>query len=98
MTALEFVASIAIYWGITSVVNFALARRSQADAWAEAHPNVAGALKLLRGIGLDPWLILQALSLWAKKRLPSVVRNGSLRPPPPPRNDVPIFVPEKDPP
>lgn len=83
MSTLEFVLAVAIYGGITSVLNALLARRSQIDTWAEANPKRAAALKLLRGIGLDPWMIVQALALWFKGRLPHAVRNGSVRPPPP---------------
>jgi len=82
MNLLEFLLAFGIYGGITSALNFALAHKSQLDSWAEAHPTRAGALKLLRAVGLDPWLIHQAFSLWAKRRLPTAVRNASLAPAP----------------
>jgi hypothetical protein len=46
-------------------------RRSQIDAWASAHPRVAGVMKLMRGLGLDPYLLIQGLSLLIRKRLPN---------------------------
>lgn len=62
-----FVASlIALY----IVLQFAYGRRSQIDAWCEKRPRVAGVLKILRGLGVDPWLIIQGLTLLAKGRLP----------------------------
>lgn len=81
MSAVELLLAFGLYGGITAVLNALFARRSQLDTWAEAHPQRAGALKLLRAIGLDPWLIAQALSLWANKRLPEAVRQASIGPP-----------------
>lgn len=54
--------------GLLSLV---LAKRSQFDAWANAHPRVAGGMKLLRGLGIDPFLLLQGLSLLIRGRLPA---------------------------
>lgn len=53
------------------LVSLALANRSQIDAWAEKHPRVAGALKLVRALGFDPWLLVQGLSLLIRKKLPA---------------------------
>jgi hypothetical protein len=67
---------ISSHWLIAYVVgafavSLLLARRSQVDAWCEANPRVAGLLKILRGIGLDPWLPIQGLSLLIFGKLPS---------------------------
>jgi hypothetical protein len=55
---------------LAGLLSFLVAHRSQVDAWAEKNPRVAGLMKLLRGAGIDPWLILQGLSLVLLKRLP----------------------------
>jgi hypothetical protein len=46
-------------------------RRSQIDEWASAHPRVAGAMKLMRALGFDPWMTLQSLSLIVRGKLPA---------------------------
>jgi hypothetical protein len=53
------------------LVSLVLARRSQIDAWAESRPRVAGVLKLVRGLGLDPWLVVQSASLIVRGKLPA---------------------------
>jgi hypothetical protein len=65
-------------------VSLLLSHRSQIDAWAEQNPRLAGVMKLLRSLGLDPWLFVQSLSLIVKGRLPVKVTAGSrsVRPPP----------------
>lgn len=57
-------------WLAAGALSLVLSRRSQIDSWAEAHPRVAGALKLLRSLGLDPWMLLQSISLIIRGRLP----------------------------
>lgn len=58
-------------WLLLGVISLLVSRRSQVDAWAEANPRVAGVHKLLRGFGVDPWLVLQSLSLIVRGRLPA---------------------------
>lgn len=69
------IVAVASYLAITGLLNLAIGHRSQIDSWAESKPRVAAALKLLRGFGFDPWLIIQALSLAASKRLPAALRD-----------------------
>lgn len=52
------------------VLNLLFARRSQVDVWCNDHPRVAAILKLSRGLGHDPWQMLQAVALWVRGRLP----------------------------
>jgi hypothetical protein len=59
-----------LLWLVAGVLSLVLSRRSQIDAWAEMHPRVAGIMKLLRSLGLDPWMLLQSLSLIVRGRLP----------------------------
>jgi hypothetical protein len=72
----------------SALVSMLLGRRSQIDAWAEAHPRLAALLKATRALGLDPWMFVQALSLAFRKRLPDALRppeapsKSSVRPPP----------------
>jgi hypothetical protein len=57
-------------WLMLGVISLLLSKQSQIDSWANAHPRVAGFMKLLRGLGLDPFLLLQSLSLLLRGRLP----------------------------
>jgi hypothetical protein len=57
-------------WLAAGVLSLVLARRSQIDTWAEQNPRLAGALKLLRSLGLDPWMLVQGLALLVRGRLP----------------------------
>jgi len=61
---------VALYL-LSSLLSLLIARKSQVDAWAESHPRIAAALKLMRSLGLDPWMFVQALSLATLKRLPA---------------------------
>lgn len=69
---------------VFGLVSLALSHRSQIDAWAEQNPRLAGLMKLLRSLGLDPWMFVQSVSLIVKGRLPVKVTAGSrsVRPPP----------------
>lgn len=60
-----------------------LSKKSQIDAWAESKPRLAGAMKIFRGLGLDPWLVIQGIVLIFKGRLPKSSRSI----PPPPNDD-----------
>jgi hypothetical protein len=62
------------YQLIAFILNLVLGYRSQVNAWAESKPRLASALKLLRATGIDPWMLLQSLSLAVRKRLPAAVR------------------------
>lgn len=66
------------------VVSLVLSHRSQIDEWAENNPRLAAVLKLVRALGLDPWMLVQAISLLVRKRLPAaqVAGSKSMRPPP----------------
>lgn len=57
-------------WLAFGVLSLVLSKRSQIDGWAEKHPRVAGVMKLLRSVGLDPWLFAQSATLIVKGRLP----------------------------
>jgi|SRR5688500_6633680 len=52
------------------VLALLVARRSQVDAWAESNPRLAGVMKLMRALSIDPWMIAQAFMLILVKRLP----------------------------
>jgi hypothetical protein len=94
-------ALLALYLAVSGLLSFALAHKSQVDAWAEKRPRLAGALKILRGVGLDPWAIAQGLSLLFRGKLPerlkeaqaaevaSQKRQDTINPPPPPPNPPP---------
>lgn len=58
------------YYLIFGILSLLLARKSQVDAWVEANPRIGGLMKLLRGAGLDPWIIVQGVCLIVFKRLP----------------------------
>lgn len=62
-------------WTVGTIVaglfSLLMSKRSQIDAWAESNPRVAGVMKLLRGFGVDPWLIAQGVMLIVAKRLPA---------------------------
>jgi len=60
---------------LSGLFSMLFARRSQVDAWAESHPRLAAVLKLLRSLGLDPWMLLQSLSLLVRGRLPQSAKS-----------------------
>lgn len=66
-----------------------LGRKSQIDAWVEKHPWFAGVMKILRGVGLDPWLLVQGLCLLVFGRLP---KNAWFKPKLPPGAGVVILA------
>lgn len=53
-----------------ALITLLFSRRSQIDAWAEAHPTAAAVHKLARAFSIDLWMVLQGLSLLIRKRLP----------------------------
>lgn len=62
----------ALVWPVASaLLSLLVGERSRVDAWCEAHPRVAGGIKLLRAMGVDPWLIVSATSLIVNKKLPA---------------------------
>lgn len=65
---------VAAYAVASFLLSLLIARRSQVDAWAESNPRIAGAMKILRGTGIDPWLIAQGLTLVVAGRLPKWLR------------------------
>lgn len=86
--AVGFLAPICTSLGALTLalflVNLAFGRRSQIDAWCNAHPYAAGAMKIMRGVGHDPWQVLQGASLLIRKRLPDPIESvvDALVPPP----------------
>ncbi len=56
------------------LIHLALSHKTQIDSWCEANPRVAGTLKILRGVGIDPWLVLQGVSLLVQGRLPKYLK------------------------
>lgn len=72
--------TIGIWLAATALLNL-LAHRSQVDAWCERRPRLAAVLKVMRGMGLDPWLLVQALSLALRGRLPAALRTPEDAPP-----------------
>jgi hypothetical protein len=75
---LAWVASLPTWaiWLGTGVLALLLTNRSSVDAWAQANPRVAGIMKTARGLGLDPWIILQGLCLIFLGRLPKWVQSA----------------------
>lgn len=73
-----------LWYLLAGLISLLVAHRSQIDHWAEQNPRLAGLMKLLRSVGLDPWMLVQAVSLIVKGRLPAKVTAGSrsVRPPP----------------
>lgn len=68
---------ITIGWWLlaTGLVNL-IARRSQVDAWCERNPKLGAALKVSRSFGWDPWLLVQAFTLFVKGKLPASLRDS----------------------
>lgn len=91
---IRYVLPVLAYGAITGIANLVLSRKSQIELWAEQHPKAAALQKFLRAVGLDPFNLLAAVSLWAKGKLPEAQQNGakavaafkiaSIAPPPPP--------------
>jgi hypothetical protein len=57
-------------WLAAGLLSLLLSHKSQVDAWAEKNPRTAGLMKLLRSLGLDPWMLVQGLALLVRGRLP----------------------------
>ena len=67
--------TLLIYLCATGILNSIIGHKSQIDAWAEKRPTLAAVLKILRGLGFDPWMLVQAATLVAKKRLPLAMQD-----------------------
>lgn len=65
------------WYFLSGVLNLIAAHKSQIDAWVESNPRLGGLFKILRGMGLDPWLIHQGLTLLVKGKLPQKLRPPS---------------------
>jgi hypothetical protein len=52
-------------------IQMVLTRKSQIDAWCEANPKRASLMKAIRSLCPDPWMMLQALALLFRGRLPA---------------------------
>jgi hypothetical protein len=74
---LHYVIALLVYGAITGLASAVLAHKSQIESWAIENPKRAGALKILRGVGLDPWNVISGVSLWAKGKLPDAQQNGA---------------------
>lgn len=61
---------IALWLGF-GLLSLLLGERSRVDAWCNAHPRVAAIIKLVRGLGLDPWHLVATLQLLVRGRLPA---------------------------
>lgn len=74
------------YAGITFVLNLIFSKRSQIDAWCEANPKTAAVAKFLRGAGVDPWAIWQAVVVAFTAELPGYQKQSldQLKTPKPP--------------
>ena len=68
-------ATLLIYLFATGLLNSLIGHKSQIDAWAEKKPTLAAVLKVIRGLGLDPWMLIQAATLATKKRLPLAMQD-----------------------
>lgn len=69
-----------VWAAVSGMLSLLIAERSRIDAWAEKNPRIAGVLKLLRALGFDPWLIVSAVSLIVRKKLPAVqARQGVVK-------------------
>jgi len=68
-----FLAHWVVYGSIVLVfiINLIVSRKSQIDAWCEANPRVSSVLKILRGLGIDPWIIIQGIALLFTAKLPT---------------------------
>lgn len=75
----NYLVPLLIYGAITGIANLLLSKKSQVELWAEANPRLAAVMKLLRAVGLDPWQIISAISLWATKKLPDAQRSEGLK-------------------
>jgi hypothetical protein len=80
---------------ITGVWNLCVAKKTQIDEWSESKPRIAGALKIVRGLGLDPWVIWQGVVLIALGRLPNYTKQslddlngGTIKPPSKPKPPI----------
>lgn len=57
-------------------LNLLYGHKSQVDAWCNANPKRAAIIKIIRGLlPVDPWLIIQGLSLIFKGKLPLKWQN-----------------------
>lgn len=88
--------NLAIIIGVLFVINLMFAGRSQIDAWAEAHPRIAGTMKAMRGLGLDPWMLLQSASLIVKGRLPAAQTKPVVKVSETVHETVHVIIPPKD--
>lgn len=61
---------------VVFLLNLVLSKKTQIDDWAEANPVAAGWLKILRGFGIDPWVIVQGISLLFQKKLPDYTKQS----------------------
>ena len=62
---------------LSGLLNLLVSEKSRIDEWSEKRPRLAAMLHLIRGLGIDPWMLLSALSLLVKKQLPSAVKKDS---------------------
>lgn len=73
-------------WLLLGALSLLVSKKSQVDAWAESNPRVAGVMKLFRSLGIDPWMLLQSLSLIVRGKLPAAKVDTKDAPPPTPKS------------
>lgn len=76
--------TLAVWFLASGLLSLAFSYKSQINAWAESKPRVAGVMKIIRGVGPDPWIILQGIYLIVRGRLPPALRRDDIDTLPPP--------------
>ena len=72
------------YCVASALLNLVIAERSRVDAWCERHPRIAAVLKIVRAVGVDPWHLVAAASLFVNKQLPEASKRSTSLPRVPP--------------
>jgi hypothetical protein len=86
------ISSGLIWYAAAGLISFIFSKKSQLDHWVEENPRLGGLAKILRSVGLDPWMLLQGLWLLVRGKLPAHAKNVTLEsnlesePPPTPKN------------
>lgn len=74
---LSYVLPLLLWGALSGVLNLILTRKSQIEAWVNAHPTLAAWSKFLRSVGFDPWAFHAWLTLLVKKKLPEAQQANS---------------------
>jgi hypothetical protein len=75
LAAAKVAAPIVGYWLLATALVNLIAHKSQVNSWCEKNPKLAAVLKIMRGMGCDPWLLIQGLCLAVIGRLPAKLRE-----------------------